>query len=48
MNNKAQNAKVLAAAKEPKSWVFGPTKALPVVVPPIEGATVRRIGKQAS
>jgi hypothetical protein len=46
MDDKAQNAKVLAAAKEPKSWVFKPTKALPVIVPPIEGATSQRIKKQ--
>jgi len=47
MNDKAQHAKFFAAAKEPKAWVFSPTKALPVIVPPIEGATVRRIRKQA-
>jgi hypothetical protein len=47
MNDKAQNAKLLAAAKEPKSWVFRPIQALPVVVPPIEGATARRIRKPA-
>jgi hypothetical protein len=48
MNDKAQNAKLLAAAKEPKAWVFSPTRSLPVVVAPIEGATAHRIRTRKS
>lgn len=45
MSDKAQHAKLLAAAKEPKAWVSTPTEALPPIAAPIEGATVRRIPK---